>query len=192
MRALRGALQELGGRQVWFVVHVKPRSELQAVELLKSSPKSDGLEEVFCPMAEGERLVEGAMVEAYKPMLDGCVFVIAPSKWELRACMKRAQGLEVICDGRPVFEELEAGEEAFINQFCEPGKRLAGASEAAVDGAGWLTVQSGPLHGREGEIVKRSERHRWAYLATSVAGKPMNARLGLRVTRNEALHPWER
>jgi len=177
---------------MWFVVHVRPGTEIQAVELLKAAPKSDGLDEVFCPMAVYRYQKDGENLELIKPVFDGCVFVVAPSKWELRACMKRADGIEAICDKRPAYDALEDGEEVFIDQITEPEERIVPASEAVVDKNGRLTVQTGPLHGRENEIRKHSERRRWAYLNTCIAGETANARLGLRVTRNDSLHPWER
>ena len=170
---------------MWFVVYVKPGCEMQVVRLLKATAKSDVLEEVFCPMAVGVHRDGNETVETLKPMFDGCVFVVAPSKWELRACMKRADGMDAICDRHPAFEVLEDGEAAFINKFAEPGERVVEASEATVDKSGWLTVQSGPLKKQEAQIVKRSGRRRWAYVESSIAGKPVNARLGLHITRND-------
>lgn len=185
-------LSRARGRRMWFVIHVKPGCETQAVSLLKSAPKSDGLEEVFCPMAECLCKEHGELVEKREPMLEGCVFAVAPSKWELRACMRRADGLQSMLDKQtPEFVALEDGEEGFIDLMAVPGNRTVEMSEGEVVG-GRIAVLSGPLRGREGDIRRYSNRHRWAYLDTCVAGKPASARLGLRVTRNDGAHSWER
>ena len=170
---------------MWFVIHVKPGTEEKAVEILRLSPKSDGLEEVFSPMAVGVRRERGELVESSKPMLSGCVFAVAPSKWELRACMRRADGVDALFDGERSFEEMTDDEAEFINVFTDAGERTVRMSEGVVD-RGRIVVNSGPLVGREGEIRKYSHRNRWAYLDTSVAGTPARAAVGLRVTRKDA------
>lgn len=176
---------------MWFVINVKPGLEEQAVELLRSAPETDGVREVFCPMAVGERKERGEYVAQTLPMFDGCAFAIAPSKWELRRAVRHADGIGGLLEGDRGFEPMEDGEGAFISEFAEPGTRTVAMSEAVVRKGGGLTVTSGPLKGYEQEICKRSGRARWAYLDTRVAGKPRHARLGLRVTKNDSPQPCE-
>ena len=75
---------------MWFAIRVKQGCEAQVVQLLKSTGKSAELEEVFCPMSEYVRRDHGITVDALQPMFEGIVFAVAPSKWELRACMRQA------------------------------------------------------------------------------------------------------
>ena len=169
------------------MIHVKPGCEAQAVELLKSTPKSDGLQEVFCPMALGLRRECGEDVEVREPMFDGCVFAVAPSKWELRACMRRADGLDALCDDAPAFEALEESEEAFVNLLAEPGGRMVQLSDVVIEPNGRLTVARGPLRECEEEPFKLSESRRWTYMHTRLAGQPAVARLGLRIAVNSGV-----
>ena len=176
---------------MWFVIHVKPGTEIQAVNLLKSTGKSDALDEVFCPMVAFLRRDHGSLTEAYEPMFEGKVFVIAPSKWELRACMQKAPELEALYSQTPSFEQLEPGGIDFINAWAAAPERVCAQSEAEVDKAGVVTITAGPLLGHEQEITKYSSGRRWAYLDTNIASQPMRAHVGVRVTKNDSLRPWE-
>ena len=177
---------------MWFVMHVKPGCEAQAVELLKSTSKSDLLEEVFCPMSECQRREDGEYVDDMRPMIDGAVFVVAPGKREVRACTRHAMGLEAIYDAHPGFEPMQDGEEDFVNLWAAPSERVCDMSEGWIDKAGFVTLSSGPLFERQGDIQKISKNRRWAFVPTSITGKPARARAAVRITRNDHLHPWER
>lgn len=166
----------------WFAIHVRPGAEERAVEILRPAAEAGGLEELFCPMSHGVRRQGEELVGDTRPTFEGCVFAVAPSKWELRACMRRADGLECLLDGHPSFDALEEGEASFVDSLAAPGERAVAMSEGVVDG-GRTVVVSGPLRGREQEIRKYSTHNRWAYLEASVAGRPVIARAGLRVTR---------
>ena len=169
---------------MWFVIHVKPGCETQAVNLLKSTNKSDALEEVFCPMVACLRKNHGNVTEAYEPMFAGCIFAIAPSKWELRTCMQKAPELEVLYSQKPSHDAMKPGEEDFINQWAPAPERVCAQSEAEVDEIGAMTIMAGPLLGHENEITKYSTGRRWAYLDTRIAGQSARAHIGVRVTRN--------
>ena len=176
---------------MWFVIHVKPGCETQAVSLLSSTSKSDALEEVFCPMVEYTRRNHGKLCAATEPMFKGKAFAIAPSKWELRTCMQKAPELEVIYSQKPGFEALEEGEEDFIDSWAPAPERVCAQSEAEVDDAGVMIITAGPLLGREDEITKFSTGRRWAYLDTHIAGQSARAHIGVRVGKNGSLRLWE-
>lgn len=177
---------------MWFVILVKPGCEAQALGLLKATPKADALEELFCPMSEYLRRSQGNLDETLQPMFEGCVFAVAPSKWELRACMRQAEGLAVMLEGKGQFIALEEGEEGFINAWTPLPERIAPISEAEVAKGGFATVTAGPLLGHEDQIQRWGTGHRWAFLETKIAGELTRARLGVRVTKDDSLHPWER
>ena len=176
---------------MWFAIRVRPGCETQAVKLLQMAPKCKELVEVFCPMAELLRHEDGERVKEMQPMFEGLVFAIAPSKWELRACIRQVDGLQVLVDGQPPVRAMFDGEEEFVDRWAPAPKRIAAISAAEVDKTGWATVTDGPLLGRESEIAKYGARHRRAFLETSIAGEPVRACMGVRVMRDDSLHPWE-
>lgn len=171
---------------MWFVIHVKPGTETQAVSLLKSTSKSDALQEVFCPMVEYTRRDHGKLCVAAEPMFEGKVFAVAPSKWELRACMQKAPELEVLYSRNPGYDAMEPGEEEFINAWAAMPNRVCALSEGEVGEDNTLTITSGPLLGHESEVAKYSCGRRWAYLDTCIAGEPARAHVGIQITRNDS------
>lgn len=171
----------------WFAIHVKPGHEAQAVGLLSATAKDAGLEELFCPMAVFVRREGGELREEELPMIPGCVVAVAPSKWELRRCLRRADGMEALYDGDTSFDAMSEGEAEFIGLFTEPGRRSVGLSQGTVVN-GQVSIESGPLAGREEMVSRFSHRRNRAVLEASVAGVPAEAQLGLRVTRKEQRH----
>lgn len=170
---------------IWFAIHVKPGCEVKAVELLNTSAATAELEELFTPISVIGHREHGETVEREVPFIPGCVVAVAPSKWELRRCLRRADGMSALYDGDVSFDILRDEEAAFINLFTEPGNRVVSMSEGVVSN-GRVTVRSGPLAGREQMVRRYSDRRRRAVLDASVAGVPAEAQVGLRVVRDEA------
>lgn len=169
----------------WFAIQVVPGSETRALETLRTTAKRAGLEELFAPKAV--KLVKSGAewVEAVEPLIPDCIVAVAPSEREVRACVRRARGMEDLLEGDSTTTAMRESEVELISMLTEPGSRTVGLSQGVVD-CGRVVVQSGPLLGRE-ELVRRvSHRKRSAYLDASVAGKPATAEVGLRVTRKEA------
>ena len=176
---------------MWFAIHVKPGTESQAVDLLNSTADKAGLQELFCPRSvivssDGEKLVEDEL-----PLIPGTVFAIAPSKWQLRSCLRKADGMEYLYNATPCFDALNEDEIDFIESLAEPGERTVQMSEGVVDAAGYVRVHAGPLLGREQRVRKYGSKKRRAFLNTSIAGVPATAQVGLRITRNDNVKHWD-
>lgn len=168
----------------WFVIHVKPGCERQAVELLGAAAEDSGLEELFCPMAVFVRAKGGELSEEERPMIPGCVVAVAPGKRELRRCLRRAGGMEALYCGDAAFDAMGKGEVQLIELFTQPGSRTAELSQGVVEN-GHVRIESGPLAGREAMVSRYSRHRNRAMLGTSMAGAPAEAQLGLQVTRVE-------
>lgn len=169
----------------WFAIHVKPGTEAQAVDLLRDVAKDSGLEELFCPMSVIELVKHGELVAEELPMIPGCIVAIAPSKWELRHALRKADGLMSLYSGDTRFDAMGEEEAELIGMFTEPGKRIAEMSEGVVDN-GRMSIRLGPLTGHEQMVRRYIHRKKRAILAASVAGKPADVQLGLWVTRDES------
>lgn len=169
---------------MWFVIHVKPGTEARAVDLLRESAKDAGLEELFCPSAVVGGVEHGKAVERELPMISGCVVAVAPSKWEVRRCLRRADGVDCLLAGESSFDEMGDEEVEFIEFLTEPGARTVGMSEGVVE-RGVVRVERGPLVGREQGIRRLSHRKRRAFLQTSIAGEPVDALVGICVRKAE-------
>lgn len=168
---------------MWFAINVKPGCEQRALALLQERALPDGLEELFVPQAEmGAPPLEGSS-SAAEPLAPGLLVAVAPGRREVRAALRHARGIdELLLDG-PGALAMDAREVAFVDGLTRPGRRVVGLSEALACEGGRLEVTSGPLQGREGLICRVSSRGKRAYVRMSVAGRDVEARMGLRVTR---------
>lgn len=170
----------------WFAIHVKPGTESKAVDLLRPTAVGAGLEELFAPMSVIGQVESGQVVEREIPLIPGCVVAVAPSKWELRRCLRKASGIGALYAGDTSFDAMLEDEVELIDSLTEPGNRVVGMSEGVAD-RGRVTIERGPLAGCEGMVRRFSHRKSRAIMNTSVAGVPAEAQVGLRVTRKLAL-----
>ena len=165
---------------IWFAIPVKPGFEQKAAALLQQPAQAAGMEEVFAPRALVERREHGMLVEQREPMIPGYVMAIAPSKWELRKCLRSARGMDYLYADGASFAEMRAEEVAFIERFTRPGARTAPVCEATV-GEDALRFSRGPLQGLEHLVEGANVRTTCVQLETSVAGTPVVATVGLRL-----------
>lgn len=134
-------------------------------------------------MSAIERVVHGELVTESLPMIPGCVVAVSPRKWELRHALRKADGLIALYSGDRRFAAMDEDETELIGMYTKPGKRVAQMSEGVAE-SGHVSIQLGPLVGHEHMASRFIHRKKRAILATSVAGAPAEAQLGLRVTRD--------
>ena len=165
---------------IWFAISVKPGLERKAAALLQQSAQAAGVEEVFAPCALVERREHGRLAEQREALIPGYVMAIAPSKWELRKCLRAARGMDYLYADGASFAEMRAEEVAFIERFAKPGARTAPVS-VGVAGEDVLRFSHGPLQGLEHLVEGVTARTTRVQLETSVAGVPVVATVGLRL-----------
>ncbi|WP_165051497.1 MULTISPECIES: transcription termination/antitermination protein NusG [unclassified Adlercreutzia] len=166
---------------MWFAINVRRGREWEALSLLRDTAVADGLEELFVPSAVTRAVRGGEVVEGAEPLIPGVVVAVAPGRREVRAALRHARGVDEVLASRPGAAEMGEAEVALLCALTRPGRRVVGFSEGLVGPGGEVTVTSGPLCGREGLIRRVSHRGKRAYVRMSVAGREVEARMGLRV-----------
>lgn len=164
----------------WFAIPVRPGCEDEALSLLRQCADGSGVEELFVPGAE---VLTRDFEQEIAPLVPGCVVAVAPSAKEVRRALRRARGLANVAPGG--FALLEDEEALLLNGLARPGGRVAAFSEGRQKD-GRLVVERGALRGRESLVRHVSHRRKRAYLSLTLAGRPVDAQVGLRVTRGKA------
>ncbi|WP_165251866.1 transcription termination/antitermination NusG family protein [Adlercreutzia sp. ZJ304] len=168
---------------MWFAINVKQGCEQEALSLLRGTAAADSLQELFVPSAVTRTVRGGKMVESAEPLIPGVVVAVAPGRHEVRAALRHARGVDEVLTSRPGAAQMADAEVALIDALTRPGCRVVGFSEGFVGKGGEVTVINGPLCGHEDLIRRISHRGKRAYVHMSVAGHEVEARMGLRVTR---------
>lgn len=159
----------------WFAIPVRPGCENEALSLLQQDAASSGVEELFVPGAE---VLTSDFEREAAPLVPGCVIAVAPSAKEVRRALRRARGMAELAPGG--FAPLEEAEARLLDALARPGGRVAAFSEGRQR-EGRLVVERGALRGRESLVRAVSHRRKRAYLSLTLAGRPVEAQVGLRV-----------
>ncbi|MDO4890557.1 MAG: transcription termination/antitermination NusG family protein [Coriobacteriaceae bacterium] len=117
---------------IWFAIPVKPGLEQKAAALLQQSAQAAGVEEVFAPCALVERREHGRLTEQREALIPGYVMAIAPSKWELRKCLRAARGMDYLYADGVSFAEMRAEEVAFIERCARRRWRKTACTSIAA------------------------------------------------------------
>lgn len=166
---------------MWCVINVRPGCEERALQVIQEHAVSCGLQELFVPRTQVREWRGGEPREYAVPMIPGCVIAVAPSAREVRAALRRARGVdELLRGGARSFEALGEAEAVLLDRLVPAPSRVAAHSEAYLDGVR-VVVTSGSLQGLEGAITKVDHHRKRAYVRLSVAGREVEATLGLRV-----------
>ena len=164
----------------WFAIPVRLGCEDEALDLLRQDAVSSGVEELFVPRAE---VLTRDFDQGLDPLVPGFVVAVAPSAREIRRVLRRTRGMADIAPGG--FMPLCSDEACLLDQLARPGGRVAAFSEGRQKD-GRLVVERGALRGRESLVRAVSQRKKRAYLSLTLAGRPVEAQVGLRVTRGKA------
>lgn len=129
-----------------------------------------------------QRTAQSAAQPATRPLIPGCVVAVCPSRKEVRTALRRARGIEdMLADGKSA-TALSDEEIALIRTLVTPENHEVAFSEGVIE-RGRVVVKSGPLLGHEDIIRRVNHRKRRAYLDARVAGRQVDAQVGLRVVK---------
>ena len=160
------------GHMATYAIEVLPGREAEAAELLGGCATA--------PQAEFEYLRNGERVSEIRPMLPGLVLFEAEGMAGARKACRRARGRADLQAPKSKIEEVTPEAAETLYALCG-SDGVAAFSEGTV--AGGFKVQRGALAGRENLIGRVGSRRKCAYVPVDLAGRNVELKLGLRVTR---------
>lgn len=188
-------------RERWYVVQVMAGREdhmrreiLRAIELEErlASERAEAqgqpappaiVHELFVPKARVGVNRDGVWLPGEEVLLPGYLIAIAEDPARVSAALRRAEGFARVVRQDNVFVPLPSQSVEWLERQTRRGSSVAGMSEGYVQD-GVLHVTSGPLMGREAQVVKVDHRKKRAYLEVEAFGRTVTVQLGLRITRN--------
>lgn len=139
--------------------------------------------EIFVPKArvgvkQGDKWLPGE-----ETLLPGYLIAVTDDPARLAVALGRVGGVARLVKQDNVFVPLPRESVEWMERHTQRGAIPVEMSEGYVE-KGTLHVTSGPLAGREAQVVKVDHRRKRAYLELEMFGRTITAQLGIRITRN--------
>lgn len=156
-------------------------------EEIRKNVLVDG-EEVFMPLSERMRKIDGKWQRVQIPMFFGYIFITSPYPTELYVRLHSQMGKTIfryvkLIRNNEYIIPLSKEDEEIVTELADENHVIK-ASMGYIKGDR-LIVTDGPLKGHEGEVVKIDRHKRIAILATEFLGEKRNITVGLEVVRKE-------
>ncbi|MBQ1843120.1 MAG: antiterminator LoaP [Lachnospiraceae bacterium] len=170
-----------------FCIQTDTRHIEQVRNSIRDNVLVDG-EEVFMPVTERMRKIDGRWQRVLVPMFFGYLFITSDHPAELYVRLHSMLGktifkyVKLIRDDEYIIP-LSKEDERIVTELSDEN-HIIKASMGYIKGDR-LYVTDGPLHGHEGEVVRIDRHKRIAILAMNFLGEKRNITIGLEVVRKE-------
>lgn len=169
---------------MWYVIQVVGGREEIAKRLIDKFVDADAYKEVFVPRFRATRKVDGEL-EYYHPVLTpGYIIVDTKHVDAFESQLRRVPAFMRLLGNDESFKPLDREERAWLEEWTQPGDRVVQGSLGRIE-KGRLKILSGPLIGREADIVRFNRRKRKAVIRMMVMGRPKEIELELEIVGKE-------
>lgn len=176
----------------WYAIQVAAGKENRIVEFFRNAPAQlanvPGLEsveppqEVFSPRYQTAQLKGGTYVPVEKPFLPGYVIAVTRDVDGLNRMLHLNCDFTKILGSEEAFVPLSSAEANWLRAFTGKQDHVVPMSCGFKEG-GRVVVTSGPLVGREAQIVKINRRKREAYVSFEMMGRKVEVKVGFRLVK---------
>ena len=179
-RARGNAESEMTTGTDTYVLHVGAGKEPKTLRLVERIVEGGLVEEVFSPKYQKafRRAGEWRMGEA--TLVPGYLFVRTPDAPALRDALWAVPAFTRMLSIGEELVPLGEAEIAWLEGLTSPAQRTVGFSRGYAVGD-HVVVTSGPLIGRESQIVRIDRHKRMAWLNFSILGRTPDIKVGLEI-----------
>lgn len=173
----------------WFAVQVQAGHEDHVCGLLcqlaqvRRVAAAGAVRRAFVPKALVSRKVAGEWKLVPRPLLPGYFIVESAQPEALAQALCGLDAFAQVVKENGTFKPLTWRDKQWIWAYTNNGRGAVDVSEGYVE-AGVLHVVSGPLVGREAQVVKVNHRKKLAYLEFEAFGRKVKTQLSIKITRN--------
>lgn len=156
-------------------------------DAIKENVIVDG-EEVFMPVTERLRKIEGKWQKVLIPMFYGYLFITSDDSTGLYERLRNSMGKTIfkyvkLLRNNEYIIPLTPADEKIVTDLSDENHVIK-ASLGYIKGD-TLIITDGPLKGHEGQVVKIDRHKRIAILSLEFLGEQRNVTVGLEVVRKE-------
>lgn len=169
---------------MWYVIQVAGGREEAACRLIERHAEPGSCDEVFVPRYRAVRQSARGPVEERPVLTPGYVIADARDPEALEAQLRKVPAFTRLLGGESGFRPLDREEAAWLAQWTRRGERVVQGSVGRIE-RGRLKVLSGPLAGREADVVRVNRRKRRAVVRMEFMGRVKEVALELELLGRE-------
>lgn len=164
----------------WYVIQVIGGREEAARRLINKHVDATTYEEVFVPRYRVSHRVGDKWEYCYPVLTPGYVIVDTRDIGTFELQLHRVPAfLRLLGDGAG-FKRLDREERSWLQQWTNRSARIVQGSIGRID-KGKLNILSGPLVGKEADVVRVNRRKRQATIRMTVMGREKEVNLELEI-----------
>lgn len=164
----------------WYAIQVPTGQEEKICRAIRRVAGDRIVQECFTPRFATEKKVRGEWIPVTSLLLPGYVIVVTSDVQALHNRLKDVNSFTKLLTFDGKFLPLNGSERAWIGAFTSSDDRTVPMSRAFMDGDR-IVVFSGPLKGREAQIVSVNRRKSIACIELDMFGRRVKTRIGLGV-----------
>ena len=136
------------------------------------------LQECFCPRFRTQKKIRGEWIDLERPLMPGYVVAVTNDLWRLQRVLNAMLHFARVVTSTGTYIPLGTENRQWIEQGTREGDRVVPMSMAYKEGDR-VVVTSGPLVGKEGDIVRVNRKASLAFLEFHVGALRITATVGL-------------
>lgn len=165
---------------MWYVIQVIGGREETAKRLIDERADPSTFSEVFVPRYRASRKAAGEWEFYYPVLTPGYIIVDTCKIGAFEAQLRKVPAFTRLLGDDAGFKPLDREERVWLEAWTKPDDRVVEGSIGRID-KGRLKILSGPLIGREADIVKVNRRKRKATIRMMVMGREKEVTLELEI-----------
>lgn len=170
---------------MWYVIQVVGGREETVRDLIVKYVEESTYNEVFVPRYRAIRKVGDAFKYYYPILTPGYVIVDTAVVDSFEAQLSRVPMFTRLLGTDKGFKPLDREERAWLEEWTKYGDRVVQGSTGRIEN-GRLHIISGPLIGREADIVRVKRRQKRAIIRMMVMGRQKEIELELEIIGRKA------
>lgn len=165
---------------MWYVIQVVGGREETAKRLIEERADPATFDEVFVPHYRASRKVNGEWEFHYPVLTPGYLICDTREIGAFEAQLRAIPAFMRLLGDSSGFKPLDRAERAWLEEWTSREDRVVQGSTGRIE-KGRLKILSGPLLGREADVVKVNRRKKKAVVRMVIMGRPKEVTLELEI-----------
>lgn len=155
---------------MWYVIQVVGGREESVLQLIRKYADANTYTEVFVPRYRAAKHTGGAWEYSFPVLTPGYVIVDTHDVTVFEAQLHRIPQFTRLLGDNSGFKPLDRQEMAWLQQWTQRGERVMQGSTGRIK-KGKLRILSGPLVGREADVIRVNRRKHQAVVRLTMMGR---------------------
>lgn len=174
---------------MYFVIQVMSKTENALMNQIKNNFDSSLVSDVFIPIKERMKKINGKWVKTEEKFFPGYIFVETSKPKEVAKQLRKIEGFTRLVGfgdvGKINYVPLSKKDEEMINSLLARKNKesIVKLSKIYIDEGKKVKIMDGPLLGFEGTLIKYNLHKRTALVDVDFNGKVISVQLGIDIVK---------